>query len=377
MRISKLKVSGFKSLVDFEIDLAKFTCLIGLNGSGKSTILQCLDFLSQLAQGNMDAWFKERQWLGSDVRTKLKNKYTIEFSVSFNNGNLWKGVYNISKRRCTSEELATTKTTLSLNDQYLRVNDETKDNIDKLSGPINFEYSGSVFSRLRKDFIPSPMSAIINYMASLGSFDLLSPETIRRRTKDLRSSIGLGGQYLSSYIGSLTPESHIELKEKLRSAYPHLESFAIHSLRGGVKSLFFSETYTKQKHLITDARHINDGLLRLLAIFAELQGSHPFVLFDEIENGINPELVEFLLDALVGGNKQIMVTTHSPLILNYLEDDIAREGVVFIFKTPDGRAQAKPFFSIPSTAEKLAVMGPGEVFADTDLVALTRELNGE
>ena len=36
-----------------------------------------------------------------------------------------------------------------------------------------------------------------------------------------------------------------------------------------------------------------------MAILAELQSDHPFVVFDEIENGINPELVEFVLNALI------------------------------------------------------------------------------
>ena len=43
-RISRLEVENFKSLVDFRMDLVKFTCLVGLNGSGKSTVLQFVDF---------------------------------------------------------------------------------------------------------------------------------------------------------------------------------------------------------------------------------------------------------------------------------------------------------------------------------------------
>jgi ABC-type branched-subunit amino acid transport system ATPase component len=51
--------------------------------------------------------------------------------------------------------------------------------------------------------------------------------------------------------------------------------------------------------MVTEARHVNDGMLRLIAILAELQSENPFLMFDEIENGVNPELVEFVLDALV------------------------------------------------------------------------------
>ncbi len=120
---------------------------------------------------------------------------------------------------------------------------------------------------------------------------------------------------------------------------------------------------------------MNDGLLRLIAILAELRTKHRFVLFDEIENGINPELVEFVLDSLVNAEQQVLVTTHSPMILNYLEDDIAAAGVIYLYRTPDGRTQAVPFFSIPSLKKKLTVMGPGEAFVDTDLLSLGAEIS--
>ena len=47
MRIQSIEASDFKSLVDFRLRLAKYSCLIGLNGVGKSTVLQFIDFLAQ------------------------------------------------------------------------------------------------------------------------------------------------------------------------------------------------------------------------------------------------------------------------------------------------------------------------------------------
>jgi predicted ATPase len=126
--------------------------------------------------------------------------------------------------------------------------------------------------------------------------------------------------------------------------------------------------------MTTEARHIADGMLRLMAILTETQTEHRFLLFDEIENGINPELVEFALDALVSAPQQVLVTTHSPMILNYLDDQVAKEGVVYVYKTRDGQTRAIRFFDIPSIAEKLTVMGPGEAFADTDLTTLRDEI---
>ena len=162
--------------------------------------------------------------------------------------------------------------------------------------------------------------------------------------------------------------------DQLKTIYPSFENFRIIHLTSGWKQLLINETFDNHK-LPTEARHINDGMLRLMAILAQTQSGHTFLLFDEIENGINPELVEQLVHWLQNARQQILVTTHSPMILNYLEDQDATEGVLLVYKTPEGYTRTKHFFEIPAMAEKLSVLGPGEVFIDTDLVALVKEIN--
>ena len=80
------------------------------------------------------------------------------------------------------------------------------------------------------------------------------------------------------------------------------------------------------------------------------------------------------MDRLVRATQQVLVTTHSPMILNYLDDEVACKGVLYIYRTATGVTQAIPFFSIPSMAEKLLFMGPGEVFVDTNLLHLADEI---
>jgi len=47
--LTRLHVSGFKNLVDTEIRFGPFTCIAGLNGVGKSNVLDAIHFLSLLA----------------------------------------------------------------------------------------------------------------------------------------------------------------------------------------------------------------------------------------------------------------------------------------------------------------------------------------
>ena len=47
-------IKNFKSLENVTFRLGKFNCLVGMNGAGKSTVLQALDLLAQLMHGNVD-----------------------------------------------------------------------------------------------------------------------------------------------------------------------------------------------------------------------------------------------------------------------------------------------------------------------------------
>jgi predicted ATPase len=54
--LTRLKVSGFKNLVDVDIRFGPFTCIAGANGVGKSNLLDAISFLSALADNPlMDA----------------------------------------------------------------------------------------------------------------------------------------------------------------------------------------------------------------------------------------------------------------------------------------------------------------------------------
>jgi len=70
-----------------------------------------------------------------------------------------------------------------------------------------------------------------------------------------------------------------------------------------------------------------------------------------------------------------MVTTHSPMILNYLPDDVAKESVILLYKTRQGITRCKRYFDIPATAHKLKALAPGEVFVDTDLTTLVQSFS--
>lgn len=370
--IRSVTLKNFKSLVDFRIDFEKFTCLVGLNGAGKSTVLQALDFLGNLMLEDVDVnrWLTSRRWKASDMLSRTgSEKYrrsTIHFEVEMIVGEAevrWSAGFNCAEPflRCTSETVETLDGA-----PLLRVRDGRYSLGDEAFRQIDFKYQGSVLSRLKETVLKSYplLQAVRKQVASIQSLDLLSPSQMKERAR-ARSQVGLGGEGLAAYISSFSDDERRELTDRLRRLYPLFESVEVVSMRSGWKDLVFIERYGGG--LVSGARHINDGLLRLVAILAHLVKGERFLLFDEIENGINPEIIEELMRQLVEARQQVVVSTHSPMILNWLDDETAKRSVVLLYRNEFGHTRSVRFFDLPEASKKLGVLGPGEVFLDTYL----------
>jgi AAA15 family ATPase/GTPase len=379
MRIYQINVDNFKSLLNFELKLSKFSCLIGLNGSGKSTVLQLFDFLAQQFNGDISGWLVQKHWSAIELNSRLSNKSNIDFTIRLTHEGVdieWHASFNRKLLRCTKERI-TWNNNLLLNVKdgrysvYGLANQHIEQNL--FNSDISFSYQGSILSQLKEEQLPNELYLVKNFFRQIYALDMLSPELLRQRTRESRGTFGLGGEKFSAFMHDRGVEKRQKLTDKLKKVYPQLEFIDSKSLRSGWKQMNISEVFGG-KSISTEARHINDGLLRMMAVFAQLAYSGGFMLLDEIENGINPELIEFLLDSLVESSLQVLVTTHSPVILNYLDDSIAKEGVIYLYKTDLGSTKSVRFFDIPSMMKKLEIMGPGEAYEDTLLNELSSEI---
>lgn len=395
-------IDNFKSLVDFRLppaphELQQFVCLVGLNGAGKTTVLQALDFLAHMAIGQVDAWLALREWKKGDLTSRFLKRQNIAFRVDFELPPLgrvvWEGAFNTNQLRCTRERVTVGEVAvLNIADQKLHAHTSSgEDQAVRVYDLPGLQFEGSVLSILKAGKSHPAIEAVRDSMESLRSLDMLSPQSMRRRAK-LGSDIGYGGERLSAYLHELGKDSKDALLSLLADFYPQVQSLSTKALRAGWKDLSIAEGYldAAQKPIETNARHVSDGLLRILAVLSQVTSIHSTsflqtqgvlcldvpaasVLFDEIENGINPELMKKLVAHLLGASCQVIVTTHNPLILNYLPDDVARESVMFLYRTPAGLTRAVRLFDLPSVRRKLELLGPGEVYVDTDLTMLPQE----
>ena len=386
--ITRFQVDNFKSLINFKLRLSKFSCLIGLNGAGKSSVLQALDFTSALMSGDVTEWLKKRNWDVKDLDSKLVGRRNIKVALMIEvegQSYIWIGVFNHTKLSLTNETVELydpkaergkkrTKLFKAERGHYIVNGEEAK--------PINFRYEGSVLSQLKSSALSPEIEMIKKEICDIRSLDLLSPQSLRLRArKSDKGDIGMGGEQLSLFIHRLNENQKNQLVEQLQAYYPQVKDIHTKSLRSGWVQLELTEEYSdeegKTQELKTEARHINDGMLRLLAILAQQFSPLKTLLFDEVENGINPEVTEQVVDALVSSPKQIIVTTHSPMILNYMDDEVAKEAVTLIYKRDDGQTHATRFFDVPSAAEKLESLAPGDAMLDVYLRDIAKEAESQ
>lgn len=390
--IKSIWIDNFKSLVDFKLELSDFTCLVGLNGAGKSTVLQAVDFIAQLAEGKTDQWLEQRQWNPTDLTSKLTESNIITTKLVIQKDEdcelTWVTYFDIDSLRCIEERIvqrtgvygSDLKVLLIKNDRFFSdsMGSGTTDErlIKENSAPIIFEYQGSILSTMKDSQLSEGALFVKRVILKIHSLELLSPEKIRAKVRNPSGSLGIKGEKLAHFIDTSGKGGKTKLKKELETAYQQLSQINTTQTPEGWVDLSITESFNGAE-IISSAQHINDGMLRLMAVFSFIRyhsDKLSCLLFDEIENGINPELVEFLVDNLVAANSQILVTTHSPMILNFLEDDVAKQGVVYLYKNQAGHTKAIRLFDIPSLNEKLHFMGPGEVFVDTDLTHLHKEI---
>ncbi len=377
--ITRFYIDNFKSLVKFDLQLSKFTCLIGLNGAGKSTVLQAMDFVSAIMAGEVKKWLEKRNWDIKSLNSDLTNRINIEVIVEMemlSKHYRWHAIFSRGKQQCTWERLECTdnnQVLFSVDDGQYRLYQSMAQ-----PSPIPFQYTGSLLSQLKPDLLGEETHDFHYHLVALRSLDLLSPHLLRQksRTSD-KGDIGGGGEQLSSFIHQLSANQHDELVKQLRIYYPQIIDIKTTALRSGWIQLEVIEEYSSTRYGVqeirVEAKHINDGMLRLLAILAQQFSLLETLLFDEIENGINFEVIEKVVDALIASPKQIIVTTHNSMFLNYMSDDVAKQSVMLIYKTKAGVTQATRFFSLPSVARKLASLAPGDAMLDVFLAEVATE----
>lgn len=435
--LKKLKIHNFKSLVDFEIELKPFTVLIGPNASGKSTILQAIDFIKWFGEGDPKGFLKQRDWESKDIRSKLTRDRNTNFNIRFKLDDtdfLWRFRMHFSDVDgpvCINEDMGLIVVGVEIHDPehgnlsgwklYLRVLSHSKDGIGRLyideiiegnnykqlssiddivtalkngfQQPLTsrqvkeasqdippFGLNGSVLSMIRMnnadDIRQFPIHGIIRkYLSKFHSLELLAPEKLRQKSREEHADLGITGKYLAAYLHDLPKETRNNIDTYLQRLYTKAEHVGTVRRHAGWTEVSLVELLA-DKFIEISPKHISDGILRIIAILAALEGldNGSTILIDEIENGIYPDLAHGFIKAVreiaEKKNFQVIATTHSPAILNAWPD----ESIIFVWRDDKGHVKAEPLFEDPEMKERLEYMSSGAIWHNTPMSQIIETL---
>lgn len=265
--LKSTRIQRYKSLVDVSVDLEPLTVFIGPNGSGKSSYCEALDFFSL-------ALYKKRLVLPEESDGKSKLSVDIQKA------------YHIDSRAGSKFSFGNT--------------DE----------PMSLDYSGTLETSVVYDFSPTEIS------------------TYKALTM---SSSGAGIANSLTKILFDNRNRFVELEKRFTELVPNISRIKLDQDEQRENLLLLVERHSDYA---IPASNVSDGTLRLLAFLTAIYDvSQPgLICFEEPENGIHPWLLNKLMqlfktvstEGISGKPSQIIITTHSPVLLNYVEPEQIR-----------------------------------------------------
>jgi predicted ATPase len=342
--LRRLKVRGFKSLVDVKFDFPRFTVLFGPNAAGKSNLLDAIQLLSRIAGTRtladalaepirgypMEAFSFPKGGL-RDLLQHESCAFTIEADAESGKENY---------RYRLTVELQPRSGTLIVGDEYLtalNAKGEPKGAaaIEVVEGKIRlrrkshpgkprYEPLGLGFTMLSDPRLSGgEYRAIERTRSELVGWrtHYLDPRVAMRAAvppSEVRDIGVLGGE-IAPFLYRLRAEhsKHFDaVLRTLRSVVPSVEGLSVDldERRGTLDIL------VRQDGVEYSSRIVSEGTLRVLALCAIAVNpwSGSLLAFEEPENGVHPrrlELIGQLLFSLaVERSKQVIITTHSPLL---------------------------------------------------------------
>ncbi len=383
--LKRVKIQGYKSLVDVEVHLQPLSVLVGPNASGKSNFLDALQLLSRIAKSNTLRNAFEPPYRGTplesftfgpdgikDLLAQERVSFTIEVDVELSQATV--DVVNgqaqelrILKPKIVKEgdktdppldlppirekllryriEIETFPKTgiLRVADEKLIALGEGEITVSGLSLDRNAGRPLQSILSTHPYFHLSPyVVAMCEELANWHFFYLEPRERMRTPTpvKEVRH-IGLMGEEIAAFLNILQALDENQFKALEKALHMIIPS--IMGIDVTVNNLGNVELSLLQGETPVPAELLSEGTLRVLGLLALGGAKEPPALigFEEPENGIHPDrldLVALLLKTLASNDTQVIVTTHSPTLLDFIPSES-----LYIFRQSNGNTLITPF----------------------------------
>jgi AAA15 family ATPase/GTPase len=397
----KIRIQNFKSVYDETLELGRVNVFIGENGSGKSNLLEAVAFASAAAGNEKfdnDILFSKgvriamSELMFSSFLEKKQNKsVTIELenhelehilfdletvdSGFFPNWrakeNKLHDAYNVIDANLKAIEKLETDVSVELN------------NIDsRLTFIDSAQTMNATLTKLKKGYLESRnkyenMEQQILKMKKrgdehkfelqqLGYLDLTdfliytANTTFLRgiHTESRKEPLGINGEGLDVLLASFDKDE-IEKLKRYNYLIGWLEDFFMdmddalklrgYKLNRSKSVLYFKDRFMMRKNNVFSAENSNEGILHILFYLALMisKRTPKFFAIDNIESSLNPHLCREIMTIICdlakeeGAEKQLLITTHNPAILDGLnlnDDDIR---LFEVYRNNNGHTKAR------------------------------------
>lgn len=349
--IEKIDIHNFKSIVDLTFPLGRFNVLIGENGCGKSNILEAIAFASAASVDQLDVHDLEKRGMrvpaaqfmysafekesDKDIRVDftLESGTTEKFIMSFNN-DLDAGRWIERRRSMASEAIRIFKSN-KLDDAIGRLADM---GFHKEDADLNI------------DLIDDEFRISLNrHSPEISGFRIYAPneQALRGFDNPDNTTIAVDGKGLFSYLKKFSKMRKGEdMIRELCECMGILDWFDDMKFNPDSLSadnmVMLHDQYIDEAIRYFDQRSVNEAFLYLLFFYTLFisENSPRFFAVDNIESALNPKLcIRFtrsLIDLAEKYDKQVIVTTHNPFVLDALDLNVEDQRLFVVRRDVDG-----------------------------------------
>lgn len=371
--LQSFHIQNFKCLRDTTLELGPFTVLIGPNDSGKTSILDALRLLGQtFVRSYPDVFVIPNQFDALVWRQEIGLE--IIWQARFVSGEA-KFAYSFCFPSGTEEGRSSRGSSFRRSGTHDKSRVETSSEIRSAS---SFPQPSPVETTLRALLAgrPSPLRAEFADLIPPGISDLrryrLDPDALRTPAVPQPDAVlSPSGDNLVAVLDRLIsgPDrtAIVELERNLNAAIPTLRGISLRTAEAGKKSLEFVLAGPGKPLTTIPCAHASDGAMLLTAYLALAYSEQPgMLLIEEPENGLHPSRLQAVVEMLrklstgeVGPRpRQVILTTHSPLLLNYTRPDEVR----IVRRDPEEGTKVTPLTAVPDISKLLEEFGVGELW---------------
>lgn len=356
--LRKVKIENYKSVVDQTLELGLFNVVIGANGCGKSNLLEAIALAGLSCSGALlPEMFESRGIRLSDNRFmrsafEYVDEEFISIKVETSNGDesVYRIHYNTEQKPAQWEDVVEedTKTLLSSiqeSGSQFKVKD-LKVFLEQMSKKMGDKHALNVSLYERDNHSLVLAKPKVN---GLRNFTIYSLEETELRSLDQMPSTKLGrtGKGLLPYLKELSKtEDGIKILNEVKENLMVIDWFEDLEMPESALSqdstLKLKDRYVDETLDFFDQRSANEAFLYLLFYFTLFISDETpsFFAIDNIESSLNPKLCKLVVSKLAElaekHHKQVVLTTHSPFVLDGLDELSETKRLLVVSRNSDG-----------------------------------------